>query len=93
MASTARGMAAAMAWATRLGWAWATLPPMDAKGAGDDEQPAVAGPLGAPAGAADDPEHAVDGWPVGHHRDGGGLPPAVAGLDPEGVQRGAPDTA
>jgi hypothetical protein len=30
MASTARGMAAAMAWATKLGWAWATLPPIDA---------------------------------------------------------------
>ena len=30
MASTARGMAAAMAWATRLGWAWATLPPIEA---------------------------------------------------------------
>src|SRR5829696_8138429 len=30
MASTGRGMAAAMAWATRLGWAWATLPPIDA---------------------------------------------------------------
>jgi hypothetical protein len=30
MASTARGMAAAMAWATRLGWAWATFPPMEA---------------------------------------------------------------
>ena len=30
MASTARGMAAAIAWATRLGWAWATLPPIEA---------------------------------------------------------------
>ena len=31
MASTARGMAAAMAWATRSGWAWATLPPIEAR--------------------------------------------------------------
>ena len=31
MASTARGMAAAMAWATRLGRAWATLPVIEAK--------------------------------------------------------------
>jgi hypothetical protein len=30
MASTARGMAAAMAWATRSLLAWATLPPMEA---------------------------------------------------------------
>jgi hypothetical protein len=25
------GMAAAMAWATRSGWAWATLPPIEAR--------------------------------------------------------------
>ena len=61
------------------------------QGAGDDQQPAIAGALGAAAGAADDPEHAVDGRPVGHHRDGGGLPPAVAGLDAQGVQRGGRD--
>ena len=30
MASTASGIAAAIAWATRLGWAWATLPPIEA---------------------------------------------------------------
>ena len=80
-----------MAWATRSGWAWATLPPIEASGAADDQQPAIAGALGAAAGAADDPEHAVDGRPVGHHRDGGGLPPAVAGLDAQGVQRGGRD--
>ena len=40
--------------------------------AADDQQPAIAGPLGAAAGAADDAEHAVDGRPVGDHRDGGG---------------------
>jgi hypothetical protein len=58
------------------------------RGTGDDQQPAVARALGAAAGAADDPEHAVDGRPVGDHRDGGGLPPAVAGLQAQGVQRG-----
>ena len=26
-----QGMAAAMAWATRSGWAWATLPPIEAR--------------------------------------------------------------
>jgi hypothetical protein len=31
MARTARGMAAAMARATRSGWAWATLPPIEAR--------------------------------------------------------------
>ena len=30
MASTASGIAAAIGWATRLGWAWATLPPIEA---------------------------------------------------------------
>ena len=58
------------------------------RGAAADQQPAVAGAFGAAAGAADDAEHAVDGRPIGHHGDGGGLPPAVAGLDPQGVQRG-----
>jgi hypothetical protein len=56
------------------------------QGAAADQQPAVAGPAGAAAGAADDAEHAVDGWPVRHHRDRGRLPPAVAGLDPQGIQ-------
>jgi hypothetical protein len=46
-----------------------------------DQQPPVPSALGAAAGAADDPEHAIDGRTVRHDRDGGGLPPAVAGLD------------
>jgi len=53
-----------------------------------DQQPPVPGPTSAASGAADDPEHAVDGRAVRHHRDGDGLPPAVAGLDPQGVQGG-----
>jgi hypothetical protein len=52
------------------------------QGATAHQQPAVAGAFGVAAGAADDPEHAVYGRSVGDHRDCGGLPPAVAGLDP-----------
>jgi hypothetical protein len=61
------------------------------QGAADDQQPAIAGAFGAAAGAADDPEHAIDRRPIRNDRDGGGLPPAVAGLDAQGVQRGGRD--
>ena len=88
MASTARGMAAAIGLGDQVGLGVGDVAADRGGGAAADQQPAVAGALGAAAGAADDAEHAVDGRPVGHHRDGGGLPPAVAGLDPQGVQAG-----
>jgi hypothetical protein len=59
--------------------------------AGDDEQPPVADARGASARAADDPEHAVDRRPIRYHRHRGGLPPAVASLEAQGIQAGGRD--